>query len=123
MLLEVMLALAIFALIATSFTRALSMMSRTSSYTREELVITQILDTALNEALYRPSLEEGTSEIYVEERDVNIETLVTPLELETSEGNLLPQMWEVRIIARYEQGGVEEERSVRGWRYLRLYSQ
>jgi len=121
LLMEVILALFIFAIISTAFTKAISTLSRSTSYVKEELVITQILDSALHETLYLQTLEEGTSEIYIPERDVNVETLVLPLELENEEGNLLQQMWEVTIIARYEQDGLNQERKVRGWRYLPLY--
>lgn len=121
MLMEVVLALFIFAIIATSFTKALSSLWRSTTFVKEELVITQIMDSALHEALYLQQLEEGSTEIYIEERDVNVETLVVPLELENEEGTLLQQMWEVTVIARYEQDGIDEERSVRGWRYLPLY--
>ncbi len=121
MLMEVVLALFIFAIVATSFTRALSSLWRTTTFVKEELVITQIMDSALHEALYLQQLEEGTTEVYIEERDVNVETLVVPLELENEEGTLLQQMWQVTVIARYEQDGIDEERSARGWRYLPLY--
>jgi len=121
MLMEVILALFIFAIVSTSFTKAVSSLWRSTTFVKEELVITQILDSALHEALYLQNLQEGSSEIFIEERDVNVETLVLPLELENIEGNLLQQMWEVTIIARYEQDGIDEERSVRGWRYQPLY--
>ena len=118
---EVVLALFIFAIVATSFTKALNTLWRSTTFVKEELVITQILDSALHETLYLQQLEEGTTEIYIEERDVNVETLVVPLELENEEGALLQQMWQVTVIARYEQDGIDQERNVRGWRYLPLY--
>ena len=121
MLKEVVLALFIFAIVATSFTKALNTLWRSTTFVKEELVITQILDSALHETLYLQQLEEGTTEIYIEERDVNVETLVVPLELENEEGALLQQMWQVTVIARYEQDGIDQERNVRGWRYLPLY--
>ena len=121
MLMEVLLALSIFAIVATAFTKALNSLWRSTTFVKEELLITQILDSALQETLYLQTLEEGTVEIYIEERDVNIETIVMPLELENEEGNLLQQMWEITVIARYEQDDIDQERTVRGWRYLPLY--
>ncbi len=121
MFMEVILALFIFAVVSTSFTKALNALWRNTSYVKEELVITQILDSALHETLYLSQLEEGTTEIYIPERDVDLETQVIPLELENEEGNILQQMWEVRVIARFEQDGIDQERVVRGWRYLPLY--
>lgn len=121
MLMEVILALFIFTIVATSFSRAISSLWRGTNYVKEELVITQIMDSALHEALYLQRLEEGSYEVFIEERDINIETIVVPLELETIQGNILQQMWQVTIIARFEQDGMDQERTVLGWRYLPLY--
>ncbi len=121
LLMEVVLALFIFTVVATSFTKALSSLWRNTSFVKEELVITQIMDSALNEALFLNRLEEGSREIYVPERDVNLETQVAELELENDDGSLLAQMWEVRVIARFTQDGKDQERRVRGWRYLPIY--
>lgn len=121
LLMEVIISLFIFVLVAASFTRALSMLWRSTSFVKEELVISQIMESALYESLYLQRLEEGSFEIYIEERDVDLETIVTPLEIENMDGILLQQMWEVRVIARYEQDGIDEEREMRGWRYLPLY--
>jgi hypothetical protein len=118
---EVIFSLFIFVLVATSFTRALSMLWRSTSFVKEELVISQIMESTLYETLYLQRLAEGSTEVYIPEREVDIETIVTPLEIENMDGVLLQQMWEVRVIARYQQDGVEEERQMRGWRYLPLY--
>lgn len=121
LLMEVIFSLFIFVLVATSFTRALSMLWRSTSFVKEELVISQIMESTLYETLYLQRLAEGSTEVYIPEREVDIETIVTPLEIENMDGVLLQQMWEVRVIARYQQDGVEEERQMRGWRYLPLY--
>lgn len=121
LLMEVIFSLFIFVLVATSFTRALSLLWRSTGFVKEELVISQIMESALYETLYLQRLQEGSSEIYIPERDVDLETIVTPLEIENLDGVLLQQMWEVRVIARYQQDGVDEERQMRGWRYLPLY--
>ena len=119
---EVIISLFIFTIVATSYTKALSSLWRSTTYVKEELVITQILDSALRENLYLQALEEGVFETYVPERDITLVTQVTPLELENEEGVILQQMWEVVVTANYEQDEREEERSVRGWRYIPLYN-
>jgi hypothetical protein len=121
MLMEVILALFIFTIVATSFTKALNSLWRNTSFVKEELVITQILDSALHETLYLQTLEELSTEVFIPERDVTLETQVFPLELENEEGAILQQMWEIRVIARFNQDGQDQERMVRGWRYLPLY--
>ena len=122
MMAEVILALGIFTIVATSYSKALGTLWRTTAYVKEKQVITQIMDSALNEALYLQRLEEGSTEIYIEERDLDLETIVVPLEeMETIDGNFLQNMWQVTVIARFEQDGQYQERVVRGWRYLPLY--
>jgi hypothetical protein len=122
MMAEVILALGIFTIVATSYSKALATLWRTTAYVKEKQVITQIMDSALNEALYLQRLEEGSMEIYIEERDLDLETIVVPLEeMETIDGNFLQNMWQVTVIARFEQDGQYQERVVRGWRYLPLY--
>lgn len=122
MLMEVIMALFIFTVVATAYSKALSRLWRTTSYMKEKQVVTQIMDSALNEALYLQRLQEGSTEIYIEERDIDLETIVIPLEeMETIDGSFLQNMWQVTVIARFEQNGREQERMVRGWRYLPLY--
>lgn len=121
LLMEVILALFIFTIIATSFTKAIGLLWRNTSFVKEELVISQILDSALQEVLHLQQLEEGSTEVFVPERDVTLESVVYPLELENIDGNLVSEMWEIVITARYQQDGINQERSVRGWRYLPLY--
>ena len=122
MLMEVVLSLMIFAVIATAYTKAMSSVWRNSTFVKDELIITQILDSELTKTLYYPQLEEGSREIYVAERDINVETRIVPLELENEDGVILPQMWEVTVIGRYSQDGIRQERMIRGWRYLPLYT-
>ncbi len=122
MLMEVVLSLMIFAVIATAYTKAMSSIWRNSTFVKDELIISQILDSELTKTLYYPQLEEGSTEIYVPERDINVETQIIPLELENEEGQILPQMWQVTVIGRYSQDGIRQERTIRGWRYLPLYT-
>jgi len=122
MLMEVILSLMIFSIIATAYTKAMSSIWRNSTFVKDELIITQILDSELTKTLYYPQLEEGSTEVYISERDINVETQIVELELENEEGRLLPQMWAVTVIGRYSQDGIRQERIVRGWRYLPLYT-
>jgi len=121
MLMEVILALMIFAVIATAYTKAMSSVWRNSTFVKDELVIAQILDSELTKTLYYPELQAGSTERYIPERDMNVETQIVELEMENEEGRLLSQMWEVVVIGRYLQDGLTQERVVRGWRYLPLY--
>lgn len=121
MLMEVILSLMIFAVIATAYTKAMSSVWRNSTFVKDELIISQILDNELTKTLYYPQLQEGSTETYIPERDINVETQIVEMEIENEEGRLLTQMWEVTIVGRYTQDGITKERTVKGWRYLPLY--
>jgi type II secretory pathway pseudopilin PulG len=67
LLLEMVLALAVFGMAATGFVVALHRMSAAASLAQSELRITRILDSALDETLSLPLLEEGQTNTTVGE--------------------------------------------------------
>ena len=123
LLLEVVLAMAIFSLAATGFTLALQKAADASDMAAREMQITRILASALDEALAVPVLEEGEEEILdLEERQVQIGTLYERMEeMENQDGQLLQDMWRITVTAYFQQDGVEITRSAVTWRYGRLY--
>ena len=121
LLFEVLLALMLFAIMAVSLAKALSAITRNSMIVEERMEITEIVDSALRETLTLPTLEEGESTIYVSERDMDILTVVEPMEIENEEGRLLQQMFSITVSARWFENGREKNEVAEGWRYLRLY--
>lgn len=121
LLFEVLLALMLFAIMAVSLAKALSAITRNSMIVEERMEITEIVDSALRETLTLPTLEEGESTIYVSERDMDILTVVEPMEIENEEGRLLQQMFRITVSARWFENGREKNEVAEGWRYLRLY--
>ena len=121
LLFEVLLALMLFAIMAVSLAKALSAITRNSMIVEERMEITEIVDSALRETLTLPTLEEGETTIYVNERDMDILTIVEPMEFENEEGRLLQQMFRVIVSARWFENGIEKTEVAEGWRYLRLY--
>ena len=122
MLLEVILALAVFSAAATGFAVALHQMARAASLAQSELRITRILDTALDEALSLPVLEEGTISNPVGNGDIEMITDIKILEeFENQDGQFLQDMFLITVTARWFENGEWIERSAETWRYGRMY--
>ena len=124
LLLEMVLALAVFGMAATGFVVALHRMSATASMAQSELRITRILDSALDETISLPQLEEGESSTVVGETGIELVTTIEPIEeMETEEGQILQEMYRIKIRARWFAAGEWRTRDVETWRYGRLYQQ
>jgi type II secretory pathway pseudopilin PulG len=122
LLLEVVLALAVFAIACTGLTVAFHRMAGAASLAQSELRITRILDSALTEQLSMPTLEEGVAQIPVEGTDIELDVVIEPIEdMENQDGELLQQMFHIKIIANWYENGAWQERSAETWRYNPMY--
>ena len=122
LLLEMILALAVFGMAATGFTVALNRMAATASLAQSELRITRILDSALEETLSQPTIEEGSDTIEIGETGVELETNIERIEdLLNEEGQQLQDMFLIRIKAKWVENGRSQERSAETWRYGMMY--
>lgn len=122
LLLEMVLALAVFGMAATGFVVALHRMSATASLAQSELRITRILDSALDETLSLPVLEEGKANSTVGETGVELDTEIKLIDnMENKDGQILQEMYRIEIRARWFAGGEWRERTVETWRYGRMY--
>lgn len=122
LLLEMVLALSVFAMAATGFVVALQRMSLAAAQARDELQVTRILESALNETISLPVLEEGELSDVAGDGSIDILVNIEPLEdLENEEGETLNEMFRIRIMARWYENGEWQERSIETWRYARLY--
>ena len=122
LLLEMVLALAVFGMAATGFTVALNRMAATASLAQSELRITRILDSALEETLSQPSIEEGSDTIEIGETGVELETTIERIEdMLNEDGQQLQDMFLIRITARWAENGRSQERSAETWRYGMMY--
>lgn len=116
------LALAVFGIAATGFTVALHKMSEAAQLAQSELRITRILDSALDETLSLPALEESVVTSTVGDTGIDLTTTIKLLdEMENEEGQLLQEMFLIKIGARWFSNGEWQERSVETWRYGRMY--
>jgi hypothetical protein len=116
------LALAVFGIAATGFAVALHRMSDAAGLAQSELRITRILDSALDETLSLPVLEEGETDTEVGETGIELHTLIEPIEdMENEDGQLLQEMFRIEITAKWFANGAWQDRMVETWRYGRMY--
>ncbi len=122
LLLEVVLALGIFAIAATGMAVAFHRMAESASLAQTEMRITRILDSALTEQLSFPTLEEGVTQIPVEGTDIELDVVIEPIEdLENQDGQLLQEMFHIEITANWFANGAWQSRSAETWRYNLMY--
>jgi prepilin-type N-terminal cleavage/methylation domain-containing protein len=122
LLLEMVLALAVFGIAATGFAVALHRMSDAAALAQSELRITRVLDSALDETLSLPVLEEGVTNSTVGDTGIELDTTIELLpELQNEEGQLLQEMYLIKIEARWFNNGEWQQRAVETWRYGRMY--
>lgn len=122
LLFEMVLALGVFAMAATGFVVALNRMSDAAALAQSELRITRILDSALDETLSLPTLEEGETNITVGETGIELDTTIELIEdLENEDGQLLQEMYRIEIRAKWFANGQWQDRIVETWRYGRMY--
>lgn len=122
LLLEMVLALAVFGIAATGFAVALRRMAQAAELAQSELSITRVLDSALDETLSLPVLEEGVTTSQVGDTGIELQTTIELLqEMENEEGQLLQEMFRIEIVAKWYANGEWQDRAVETWRYGRMY--
>lgn len=122
LLLEMILALAVFGMAATGFAVALHKMGQAAELSQSELRITRILDSALDETLSLPTLEEGVTNSTVGETGIEIDTTIELIEdLVNEEGQPLDQIFLIKVEARWFANGQWQQRSVETWRNGKMY--
>lgn len=121
LLLEVILALAIFGIAATGFAVAIHKMAQVADLAQNEMRLTRVLESALDEAVSLPTMEEGTSTVTLAD-GMEIEKKVERIEdLENEDGQILQEMYRITITAHWFQNNQWMERGAETWRYARLY--
>lgn len=126
LMMEVVLALGIFAIAATAFTVALGRTSDAAAMAQRRMQIGRILESSLTEAMSLPTLEEGTTSVTLDEEIggalVEVDVLVEPLlEMENQDGELLQQMFRIEVSAHWYENGEWMVETAETWRYARLY--
>lgn len=122
LLLEVVLALGVFAIACTGLTVAFHRMAGAASLAQSELRISRILDSALTEQLSMPMMEEGVTQIPVEGTNIELDVVIKPIEnMENQDSEILQQMFHIIITAKWYENGEWQERSAETWRYNPMY--
>jgi hypothetical protein len=117
MLLEVVLALGVFAIACTGLTIAFHRMAEAASLAQSEQRITRILDSALTEQLSMPNLEEGVTQVPIEGTNIELDIAIEPItDLENQDGEILNQMLHIKITAKWFENGTWQTRSAETWR-------
>jgi len=116
------LALAVFGIAATGFAVALHRMGIVAALAQSEMRITRILDSALDETLSLPTLEEGVNNTTVPGAGIELQTTVELLDkMENQDGQILQQMYRIEVKARWFENSSWQERIVETWRYGLMY--
>jgi len=122
LLLEVVLALAVFGIAATGFAVALQRTAKAAEMARREMRITRILESSLNEALSLPTMQEGSTTTSITEMGVEVDTEIKQLpDIANEDGQMLQQMFQIHVSAHWMEDGQAQERSAEVWRYGLLY--
>ena len=122
LLMEVVIALGLFAAVAVGFTMALSTASRSSRSVAVNVQVTRILESSLLEALSTPVLEEGEKSVDLDELSMIVVTKNEKMEeMENKDGQLLQDMWRITVTVYYQVNNTNVDRSAITWRYGRLY--
>ena len=129
-LLEIVIALGLFAAVAVSLVKALHMTSQTAAMIQDGMRIDRVLRSAMTEALSNPYIKEGTQKVDIAELTGDdksffsgeLETIVEALELENEDGQLLQNMYRIEVIFYWRGSDGEWQRQgAETWRYENLY--
>ena len=122
LLLEVVLALGVFAIAATGITVSFHRMGQAASLAQQELRITRILDSALTQQLSLPTLQESTTQVPIPDTDIELDIIIAPIKnLENLKGEPLREMYRITITANWFANGTPQTRTAETWRYNLMY--
>jgi type II secretory pathway pseudopilin PulG len=125
LLLEVILALMVFAIAATSFAVALQKTANLAMVSQQGEKITRLLESALTAAMSMPTMEEGTNTVAIDEMsevkmEIDTEIKLIP-DLQNQDGALLQEMYSVTVSAHWLENNEWKQQDASTWRYGRLY--
>jgi type II secretory pathway pseudopilin PulG len=125
-IMEVVIALAIFGMAATGLIHALISSVKSASYSQTELRMLLRLQSTLNEYSKYPRIQEYENQSFDTDPDelgIWTRTEVIKLEgVENMEGQPLEEMYEVRVTAFFDDFGQEGKVQASTVRYARLYA-
>ena len=121
-LLEVILAVALFGMVAVGLTGALQQIGQGALRSAEAMRMQRVLETLLTEASKAAEFEPGDVGLGPDEKGVYYSREIEELELENMDGQPLEKMFRVAIRAEWDTpGGGNAERTAELIRYEPLY--
>lgn len=121
LLMEVVIALAVFSAAVVSFVVALNQTAEVSLLAQSRSHVWRLLEGAVMEAMTEPELYENAYQYKLDELSMNISVTVTPLELQTQDSTELSDMWLIVVNADWIQDGEVHTEKVEVWRYGKMY--
>lgn len=105
MLLEVILALALFATVAVGMTKALDMMAQSSRLNRQETQVIRVLESVLAEVSHQVELKPATIHFPVTDDKIGASAEIRKVKLFTKNKSELDHMFLIRAEAWVQDGG------------------
>ena len=103
-LLEIVLAIGLFSIVAVSMTRALDQVARTSRAARSEGQVLRVLESVLAEVSHQPKLKPGGIRFEAGADGVEADATIEPVKLYTRNKQLLDHMFLIRVNAWIPDG-------------------
>ena len=103
-LLEIILAIALFAMCAVSMTRALDMIAKTSKAAQREGQVMRVLESVLAEVVHQPELKAGGEHFDPGADGVTVDASIEHIDLLTRNKARLDHMFEIRVKAFIKDG-------------------
>lgn len=122
-IMEAVLAVAVCGVMATGIVVAMQRIANLSFEAKRESALSRIIHNELMFAATKPRIQEGKSTRQVEEWDVEVETIVTPMEgLVTQEGNEIQGILQIVVNAVWWADGDYEKQTVETFRLQDMYA-
>lgn len=103
-LLEIVMALGLFALVAVGMTQALDQIARTSKLARQEAQLLRALDTALAQVVHLPEFKKKHYDFPGTADGIDAAASIERVELYTQEKALLDKMYRIQVEAWIKDG-------------------
>ena len=122
-IMEALLAVAICGIMTTGIALAIHEVAKLSFEAKRESAINRIIYNRLMFAATLPRVQEGVTTTRVEEWDIEIETVTTPIEdLVNQDETVLNRLFKIEVKAIWWEDGEYQNQSVETWRHADLYA-
>jgi len=121
LLLETILAVALFGLVAVGLTQAIQQIGLGALRSVESMRLQRMMETLLTEASKATEFEPGEEGLDYDDKGVYYTRIIEELEIENMDGQPLQNMYRIAILAEWGEVGSEQQRVAELIRYEPLY--